>query len=1562
MEQEPTVPVAAESEVPVAAPQEAVEAPVAEAMQPQAEEANVPESGTGEVYEEEGIGPQLYEEPEVKRDSTAEQDMDAADEGLRAVSRAGDDAPAGLLKEVMAGVQGDPTYKPTNAVSRAERFRTEFFMDIQRHIEVTQGSGALVNTPAIIKKAKEHQSGSMGIWKGFRSEVDLHPQAKYMTEKEKNNMAMNSYINHATGKVLSDMGYLRMATDVASMFILPEVDNIRSAHLASKLGQTYGAMDFANDAEFQGRLVQHIRNLDPEAAVAFFDLMDESLQTVGGGNDFYRMGFLADMTGDFNPFSKSAERGLMTGIQAVEWTGLGHVIGKVIKGFNITKKAVEVKSAAAQAQVVEAAIEGKLTDVGVSPMDGASSIVPGDTLGFVSPGSDNGLAKETVDKMMEVEIHLAKLDAVNNYGLALNAKDQEAAVKAGIKAMREKEGLLEINEVSRDANGFTVSFKTGKGHGKVEAASAAEREALQANANETAQTLKGFEDDLAELGDDVTDTDRAMLDDAIEEAEMAKAELADFDKEASSRIAPEVHERTVSYTVDDVGTLKTDGKKGFLSWTLGIFSPNFRFSMDRRSLVQIPEQLNHQSGAIKGAYTDAAKAAVGDLNELEYGNVENLLFKGDEMQREYSELELLNGAVNDYRFSQKEVSSYKAMRQIFDHMHLSKNKQIIDGWKAQGIKMATWGPKGQQVALKGYDDVTAARNGFSQADTKTHYVAKQGDDGEIETFDFEDSAAMTDEFLQKQYADGYELTRVQNEHLLEVGDTHAEWAFVKKTALREPSGIVLGKRIGYVPKLRKNGHFFVKQLSSLKIGLGKVTASPHTVRYFDNAIDANLWKQRQENVDDFEVVADGEMSTADRDTEYNNIGGGFITGARKQTDIPFGLEEQQLTGEREDVLVGLQKYINHLSKQMPAHLYRMALREQWVNTAKEMGALRGNPVEGFAGLLDQLDPTHPAHKFLQKSHHQVSLVSGVPTDEEKFMKSVTTHLAHWLEDKTSLGAKLAKRLHGKNITAETTGLAKGASFGSLLGMYNPSQWFIQASGSTVAMSVDPVHAVKGVPLSMAYALMDGMVRRNPGKLDEALAWGESMGIDLDGYRLYNQSGLRESVTSANSDFEGIWGDLPYDAGMLRKVVNNHTFFFKSGELVSTRVSFATAFVRWKSMNKGKTPTDLDMQDILARTEQYRLNMSKPNNAGFQNNDITSVTGQFMQVMTKFTEKLVGDEFTLAEKTRLIGAQTALFGAAGVPLVGWAGPLFLDWLGLNAENLTESQMIAARNGAATWFINDYMDINAIVTGRITLGSDILFDTWRTASENSNIIEMGLGATRSLFQKGDNLIHQVSTAFGAEIYNEEDLDINKTLHVTEVLLKSLAPFAGSVNNLMKSYDMSHSKFYRNKDGKPIFEWYDNNAQTILAQAAGFSPAAPQDYYEVNARHGGGIPKSNRTIDAKRIVMIMNQLGHVEDHDATENRLIALNVLLTKYKGEDKKKVTEQVLTMLKNPKDVWAKAAVDLIADHSSQLSRDFSSTVKMGRAITSPKIASVLDEAGYEKRGLTELKDKLTGDK
>jgi len=274
----------------------------------------------------------------------------------------------------------------------------------------------------------------------------------------------------------------------------------------------------------------------------------------------------------------------------------------------------------------------------------------------------------------------------------------------------------------------------------------------------------------------------------------------------------------------------------------------------------------------------------------------------------------------------------------------------------------------------------------------------------------------------------------------------------------------------------------------------------------------------------------------------------------------------------------------------------------------------------------------------------------------------------------------------------------------------------------------------------------------------------------------------------------------------------------------------------------------------------------------------------------------------------------------------------------------------------------MDINAIVTGRITLGSDILFDTWSTASENSNMIEMGLGATGSLWEKGLNVLHQVTTAFNAEIYNEEDLDVNKTLHVTEVLLKSLAPFAGSVNNLMKSYDMSHSKFYRNKDGKPIFEWYDNNAQTILAQAAGLSPIAPHHYYEVNARHGGGIPKSNRNIDAKRIVLIMNQLGHVEDHDATENRLIALNVLLTKYTGEDKKKLTAQVLNMLKNPKDVWAKGTVDLIADHSSALSRDFSSTVKMGRAITSPKIASVLDEAGYEKRGLVgTLKDKFTGD-
>ena len=1002
----------------------------------------------------------------------------------------------------------------------------------------------------------------------------------------------------------------------------------------------------------------------------------------------------------------------------------------------------------------------------------------------------------------------------------------------------------------------------------------------------------------------------------------------------------DVHQRSASYLVSDAGTFISDGQSGYKGYDFGVTSLNFRFSDDRKFIVQFPEQMNFQSGKIRASYDNALKSALGGLDKTAYAKVDQLLTSGDEMAKSWTKQDLMSGTTG-VKYTEAEADAYLGVRQVVDHMYHAKNKQILESWNAQGIKMVDWNDTPQP--MKRYEDSQSALTAFRQANTHSHMVAVKKKDGGFDRYNFDSPLDMDNEWIKQKYAEGYELSRVTNNRFLELGDTKAEWALIRKGEFTDPSGMVLGKREGYMPKIRKDGHFFVKRLTEMNIGGKTVGGIPNTLRYFDNYTDAKKWMERQDDASDLKVFADGEMSSADREMEYVNISGGLFTGARKQTEIPFGLEEDALKAQRQDSLQGLQRYVGHLAKQMPFNLYRMAIRERWEKSARELGALKGSPVGGFDDLVHELDIRHPAYQFLKDAHDQVSLISGVPTDAEKAARASSEALGLWLE-KIGL-KKAAAKVHGKNISDEVTGAARGAAFHTLLGMYNPAQYLVQASGSLIALSINPVHAMKAIPKSMSYQVLDRMLAKNPQKLDSYLKWMESKGLDTDGYRLWNKSGLRESITSSNLDYAGIWADLPYDAGVVRKIMGNDTFFFKSGELVNARLSFATAYDRWKSLNPDKVPDQSDLQDILARTEQYRLNMSKANSAKFQTG-LMSLPTQFQQVNTKFMEKLLGSDLTGAEKTRLAMGQTAFFGTVGFPIVGYTTPLILDMLGLNAENLTEEEMNTVRNGGLAFFFNDFLDINSVITGRMALGGDFVEKLYTAAVEPSTLVDVLAGPSYSIYEKTSNMVFNVNTALSAD-FSAEGLETNKIAMVTEVLAKSLAQFAPPVANSLKAYDMTHSRFYKNRSGKPIFEWADNNQQTIMFQAFGFSPMEVQDYYEINNRDGGIIPSSMTNMDAKRITYIMNMLADGSEDGANEAALYAINTIKTKYKPEDRAKLMDQVMKQIKDPKEPWERNLKGVIDEWTSELNDGFMDMLRIAKVKTNPRMAREMEKAGVK---------------
>jgi hypothetical protein len=137
-------------------------------------------------------------------------------------------------------------------------------------------------------------------------------------------------------------------------------------------------------------------------------------------------------------------------------------------------------------------------------------------------------------------------------------------------------------------------------------------------------------------------------------------------------------------------------------------------------------------------------------------------------------------------------------------------------------------------------------------------------------------------------------------------------------------------------------------------------------------------------------------------------------------------------------------------------------------------------------------------------------------------------------------------------------------------------------------------------------------------------------------------------------------------------------------------------------------------------------------------------------------------------------------------------------------------------------------------------------------------------------------------------------------------------------------------------------------MLFQAAGFSPQAVADFYEVHNRDGGTIPTAVKNGEARRIVQIMNLLHDENEDGANEAALYAINAIVTKYDDyDDRSKITAQVNNLSKEPTDVWGKEVKSLVEGWESDLEKSWGETLGLAKARTNPRMAREFEERGIQ---------------
>src|SRR5690606_29754764 len=153
---------------------------------------------------------------------------------------------------------------------------------------------------------------------------------------------------------------------------------------------------------------------------------------------------------------------------------------------------------------------------------------------------------------------------------------------------------------------------------------------------------------------------------------------------------------------------------------------------------QAPEQLQFMGHRIQALYDGAIRSALKGLRRGEVKKLDAVLTAGDEWMddlgnnvgRVFTRDELVTEGVNGVKLTERQYQAYLDIRKAVDHLHKTKNNEIIRRWKAQGVKLARWGD--EDAPVKTYETAADALNGFRTASVRSHWVGVEG--SKVRTF------------------------------------------------------------------------------------------------------------------------------------------------------------------------------------------------------------------------------------------------------------------------------------------------------------------------------------------------------------------------------------------------------------------------------------------------------------------------------------------------------------------------------------------------------------------------------------------------------------------------------------------------------------------------------------------------------------------------------------------------------------------------------------------------------------------------------------------------------------
>lgn len=449
--------------------------------------------------------------------------------------------------------------------------------------------------------------------------------------------------------------------------------------------------------------------------------------------------------------------------------------------------------------------------------------------------------------------------------------------------------------------------------------------------------------------------------------------------------------------------------------------------------------------------------------------------------------------------------------------------------------------------------------------------------------------------------------------------------------------------------------------------------------------------------------------------------------------------------------------------------------------------------------------------------------------------NVRRDFANWWEDKNPIGA------------------LRGIAFDIKLGLFNVAQFPLQLSTAFAASMLDPVNGMRGWALIRPSIV--ALSRKTRADLDNLLDEYVKRGM-------HNGLGGFDNPREFKEYFRSMWRSGFFDIGGTHGLLNHYgpgaamdgfasgtqriremgRFFFNEGERWNRMVAWRIA---WSEVRK-QLP-DLDIEDpeflrrLAGRAEDYSLNMSKESQAWWQRG-VLSVPTQFWAYNARMMEAMLGNQFTAAQRTRLIIGQTLLWGSAGNAVTAAVS----DYLKGEAGDAPDIDTFwgTLDRGLADRLIYETVGIDVQAGQRFGTG-DWLPSTIRDLFGFSqygevSVAEMAGGATASILGSAFEAAWDFARGWIAAESGDQ------TYPLTEEALTRVAANISTVGNGLKAWMLWNYGEYVTNSGNVLATGIPN--QTAFAALLGM---APGEMDEIAAMMTHNRNKSESVEEAARVI---------------------------------------------------------------------------------------------------------------